>query len=183
MMQAGFFTGTDLRTITKAALLAERLTQRHFDLSEDEWKRNPYGVFTRREVDESLHEAEAFAHVVVLKNMNHSPAGSKAREKYGIVLQDPNILLALLRSSFHDLWTLGLFILTHELVHIIRFRKYGADFFACVQERDKEENLVHDITREILSGVTNTDYLLRLYDSQLTLLREKSTYIGLHGGA
>jgi hypothetical protein len=92
-------------------------------------------------------------------------------------------LLALLRSSLHDLWTLGLFILTHELVHIIRFRKYGADFFACVQERDKEEKLVHDITREILSGVTNTDYLLKLYDSQLTLLREKSTYLGLHGGA
>ena len=78
-------------------------------------------------------------------------------------IQDPNILRALLRSYEHDLWTLGLFVLTHELIHIVRFRRFGVDFFATTRERDREEDLVHGITREVLAGVTNTDYVLGLY--------------------
>ena len=31
---------------------------------------------------------------------------------------------------------------------------------------DKEEKLVHGITQEILAGVTNTDYILSLYEDQ-----------------
>lgn len=164
-MQAGFFTGSDLKTITKAALLAEGLTQRYFGLGEEEWKLNPYGFFTRRETHESLRETEAFAHVILYTKAGVAEKKRNPEEKFGIVLEDPNILLALLRTSHHDLWTLGLFILTHEMTHIVRFRKFGVDFFAGVHERDKEERRVHGITREILSGVTNTDYVFDLYDS------------------
>jgi hypothetical protein len=163
-MQAGFFTGSDLKTITKAALLAEGLTQQYFGLGEEEWKLNPYGFFTRREIHESLREAEAFAHVILYTNTGIAEKKRKPEEKFGIVLEDPNILLALLRTSLHDLWTLGLFVLTHEMIHIVRFRKFGVDFFAGVHERDKEEERVHGITREILSGVTNTDRVFDLYD-------------------
>ncbi|MEI8183265.1 MAG: hypothetical protein WCG29_11245 [Desulfomonile sp.] len=182
-MKAGFFTGSDLKTITKAALLAEGLTQRHFGLSGDEWKVNPYGFFTRRQIHDSLHEAEAFAHVILYERKPAPDKKGKPRENFGIVLQDPNILLALLRSSFHDLWTLGLFILTHELTHIIRFRKFGVDFFTSVHERDKEEKRVHHITREILSGVTNTDYVLDLYESRANPVLEKSICMRSYGGA
>jgi hypothetical protein len=63
----------------------------------------------------------------------------------------------------HDLWTLVLFILTHELVHIVRFRRSEADFDASSEARDTEERLVYDMTRDILAGVRNTDYLLKLY--------------------
>lgn len=147
--------------------MAELLTQRYFGLAPDEWRRNSYGIFTRGEVDKTLHQSDVFAHVVRYGKKSPSSAERSKDCGYGIVLQDPNILLALLRSPGHDLWTLGLFILTHELTHIVRFRKFEVDFFAPAAERDTEEELVHGITREILRGVTNTDYLLGLYGSGL----------------
>ncbi len=168
MVSTGLFTTSDLTTISKAAVLAERLTEAYFHLAPDEWRENPYTIFTHKHVGKALHEQDVFANVVryEARVRQSNAAVSRERETYGVVLQDPNILLALLRSAMHDLWTLGLFILTHELIHIIRFRKYHVDFFAAYEDRDKEENVVHGITQEILAGVTNTDYILSLYENQ-----------------
>jgi hypothetical protein len=162
------FTASDRITIGKAASLAERLTMRYFALPEDEWRRNPYGIFTRKDVDSALYESDVLANVIRFRTQTRS--GKEAQgEKYGVLLQDPNILLALLRSPRSDLWTLGLFILTHELVHIVRFRNCNVDFFADVECRDQEEKLVQGVTRKILSGVTNTDHVLDLYDREADL--------------
>lgn len=166
-MHTCFFTGSDRQIIMRAALVAERLTERYFDLREDEWVRNPYGVYTQRDVHESLHEPNVFANVVMYGTHVKKSGGKDKEKRFGIILQDPNILLALLRSSCNDLWTLGLYILTHELVHITRFRKYGVDFFADVAQRDKEEQVVHEMTRDILRGTTPLDYVLELYDKQV----------------
>jgi len=168
MSSAGSFTPADRTTISKAATLAEGLTWRYFDLPVDEWKRNPYGIYTRKEVDKTLYEPEVFARVVRYRPSNR-PKSSGDSDRYGIVLQDSNILLALLRSGAMDLWTLGLFILTHELIHIVRFRKHNIDFFATAEERDNEERLVQSMTKEILAGVTNTDRLLSLYENRAEL--------------
>ena len=168
-MQAGFFTGSDKQTITKAALLAEGLTQRYFRLPDNEWTRNPYGVFTRKDIHESFHEPDIFAHVVLYDTRLRPGVKNAGYKRYGVVLQDPNILRALLRSSCHDLWTLSLFILTHELVHITRFRRFGVNFFGDVHERDREEQLVHGVTRDILRGITSIDHVLELYDKQFGL--------------
>jgi hypothetical protein len=168
MVSTGLFTASDLTTISKAAVLAEGLTQAYFNLAPHEWKENPYTIFTHKHVGKALYEQDVFAHVVRYEpRVGQSKAARpKEKETYGVVLQDPNILLALLRSAMHDLWSLGLFILTHELTHIIRFKKYHVDFFASADDRDEEEKLVHGITQEILSGVTNTDYILSLYEKQ-----------------
>ena len=138
--------------------MAENLTQQYFNTAE-EWKREPYLLFTLQQVGKQLYEQHAFANVVQV-----TPKSKSTKSRYGIILQDPNILLALLRSQFHDLWTLGLFVLTHEMVHIIRFRKYDVDVFASKHDRDKEEKIVHGITREILAGAGNTDYIIKLFE-------------------
>ena len=166
-MRSCFFTGSDRQIIMKASLVAEELTRRYFDLPGDEWVRHPYGLYTQRDVHESLHEPGVFANVVMYERPLKEK-GQRGRERrFGIILQDPNILLTLLRSTCHDLWTLGLYILTHELVHITRFRKYGVDFFADVSDRSKEEQVVHELTRDILRGTTAIDYVLELYDKQV----------------
>ncbi len=166
MGSLGYFTRSDRGVLQKAASLAEGLTQRYFGLAEDVWKRKPYGIFTLKDVNNSLCNPDAFANVIRFKPCHGHPSEERQTDKYGIVLHDPNILLALLRSACPDLWTLGLFILTHELTHIVRFREYDVDFFASEEDRDEEEDRVHGMTREILSGVTNTDYVLHLYDSE-----------------
>jgi hypothetical protein len=170
----GLFTDSDLMTICRAASLAERLTERHFSLGKDHWRIEPYKIFTLKQVSQGLYEPDVFANVVKFKARTeqqkqkwHAPA-----EKYGIVLQDPNILRALLRQSHHDLWTMSLFVLTHELIHVVRFKKFNVDFFAGTQARQTEESLVQSITGEILSGVTNTDRLLALYADSKDMLEK-----------
>jgi hypothetical protein len=164
MVAQAFFMPSDLVTIDRAAVLAEKLTGEYFRLPDHEWRRNPYGIFTRKEVDEALYSENVFAHIV---RMEPSASGRKAdpsRATFGIVLQDPEILRALLRVNSIDLWTLALFILTHELTHIVRFRRSDGNLHAVGPERHKEELVVHAITTDILAGVTNTDGLIRLYD-------------------
>lgn len=163
MTEAGLFTQADIKTICRAAALAEMLTTDYFGLTRDEWKKHPYSILTRQHVAKTFHEQDVFASLVKYAPGPAKPASRRADQKYGIILQDPNILLALLRSWEHDLWTMGLFVLTHELVHIIRFSRFGVDFWAGSQDRDREEDRVHAITGELLSGVTKATHLLGHY--------------------
>jgi hypothetical protein len=165
-MAAGLFTRCDLMTMGRAAAVAELLTRKYFDLAEDEWQRDPYHILTRKQVNSALYERDVLASVIRYGFKSGLRKNLPVKERYGVVLQDPNILLALLRSKEHDLWTLGLFVLTHELIHIVRFRKFNVDFFASVGDRDREERIVHGITREILSGAANTAYILSLYEKE-----------------
>ncbi len=162
------FTASDLEVLDRAVPVAESFTQRFFDLADNEWKRNPYGIFTLGQVRGELYQEGVFARLVRYHRKDRAPDGRGTGQKFGIVLQDPNILRALFRSHRHDLWTLVLFVLTHELVHIVRFRRFGVDFHASDRELLQEERMVHDITREILSGVDNTDFVLGLYESQFS---------------
>jgi len=176
MISAGLFTQSDLRTITKAALLAETLTQRFFDLPEDGWKSEPYTIFTRKEIGHDLYEQDTFAQVIRYAARPLRSHRQARKERFGVVLQDPNILMSLLRSTNHDLWTLMLFVLTHELVHIVRFSRYNVDFFAATADRDEEERLVHNVTKEILAGVSNTDNLVSLYERPYGWARPENIY-------
>lgn len=170
MTMEGFFTEYDRTIVDRAARLAEGLILRYFNLASDDWMKNPYSLLTWRQVAPWLRDANVFAQTVRFgSRKNKSPQKDIDGTLYGILLQDPAILRALLRPRQHDLWTLGLFVLTHELVHIVRFREYQVDFFGSVNEQEKEEKLVHGITREILSGVENMDDLLNLYESGLQI--------------
>jgi len=172
MGAAGLFTESDLMIVCRAASLAERLTEKHFDLAKDHWKSEPYTILTLKQVDRGLYEPGVFANVIRYKTRTNQKTRSAPAERYGIVLQDPNILRALLRQSHHDLWTISLFVLTHELIHVVRFNKFSVNFFSEPGARQTEENLVQSITGEILSGVTNTDRLLAMYADRDDLLQE-----------
>jgi hypothetical protein len=163
MISRGHFTACDLSTIERASALAESLTQDFFGLGKNEWALNPYGIFTIREVDTALFMEDVFAQVIRYQGRPGSKRAQPRKDSFAIVLQDPNILQALLRSTGHSLWTIGLFVLTHELVHIVRFRKFNTDFCAPEADRDREEKVVQGITGEILAGVSNTDNLLNFY--------------------
>ena len=166
MASGGLFTQSDLVTIGRAALVAEQLTVDYFDLPGDEWRRNRYGVFTRKVAGDFLYVDDVFAHLIRFKTVKSRSKDEQGKEEsLGILLQDPNILRALLRSRMHDLWTLALFVLTHELVHIVRFRTFQVDLFTPETDRQGEEDLVHEITGEILSGVANMDSLLQMYEA------------------
>jgi hypothetical protein len=178
MRSVGYFTSSDRAVLQKAAYLAERLTQRYFGLGPDVWERNPYALYTRKEVGKTLYDDDAFANIVRIEPPQRYQSKQAANPKYGVVLHDPNILLALLRPIRHDLWELGLFVLTHELIHIVRFREFNVDFFASAAGRDEEERIVHKMTRDVLSGITTIEHVLELYG----LRREDASSDQVHGG-
>ena len=49
-----------------------------------------------------------------------------------------------------------MYIITHELIHIVRFSKFLQGFDASAEERLSEEKRVHERTHEILSTVRLT---------------------------
>ena len=52
-----------------------------------------------------------------------------------------------------ELLPFTLYILTHELIHIVRFSKFLQNFNAKPEERIAEESRVHELTHKILRPV------------------------------
>lgn len=156
MSVSGLFTKSDLETITRAARLAENLTCDYFDLPADEWKTNPYRMLTIKHVSRDFHIDQVFAHVVRIQSTPKASNTIIPQDMYGVVLQDPYILRELFRSGSYELWTLVLYVLTHELTHIVRFKKFNVDFFSSFSGRQDEERIVDGHTREILNGTVSS---------------------------
>ena len=65
-------------------------------------------------------------------------------------------------DSFIRFFPLMLYIATHELVHILRFNNGECDFDMPFEEREREEDRVHRITRDVLTPVVNSELNLVL---------------------
>ena len=52
-----------------------------------------------------------------------------------------------------QLYPFGVYIVTHELIHIVRFSKFLQNFEATPEARMAEEKRVHNKTRKILKAV------------------------------
>ena len=74
---------------------------------------------------------------------------------YKICLQDHSILKALDENEALAFFPFVLYIVTHELIHIVRFSKFLQNFEASVQEKVLEEMRVHEKTHAILENVGN----------------------------
>jgi len=76
---------------------------------------------------------------------------------YRVCLQDHNILKTLEGSPDLALFPLLLYIVTHELVHVIRFSQFLALFEAAEAEKALEETRVHQLTQKILAPLNLLD--------------------------
>ena len=91
--------------------------------------------------------------------------GGLHTDYYKICLQDHVILKALSREKKLPLYPLAAYIVTHELIHVVRFSKFLQSFLVTAEEQEKEEALVHTLTFELLRGVkiSHLDYVLGIY--------------------
>ena len=60
----GFFTESDRSIVSRAARLAEGLVVRYFNLSSDEWVKNPYSLLTWKEASNCLRDDNVLAQTV-----------------------------------------------------------------------------------------------------------------------
>lgn len=141
---------------------AEKLATTYFRLSHREIKAHRYEVKTLEHLEKHEINDTAFAHLCRYhyhKNGNISDPGKL--QFFRICLQDNRILDAVERAnSFIKLVPLMLYIATHELVHVIRFNNGFSNFDAPLEEKIKEEEKVHYITRNILKSIAGSDLRL-----------------------
>jgi hypothetical protein len=163
-METRVFDASQRRQVRRAAARAESLTAGFYCIPGREWPRFPYDISTLAHgpgPDEPV-----FADVVRMV-----PAGEPAapprhakRDHYRIRLRDDEILSAVDDRTDLRLFPLLLYVLTHELIHVVRFESGSAlaPYDAPDPEaRCVEESRVHAITRKVLQPA-GTPWLRRV---------------------
>jgi hypothetical protein len=122
----------------------------------------PYEVLTLADLSGPERAPTALAHLVVYER--ERPAGPE--HLYRICLQDDQILTLADEATAADwLRALLIYILTHELVHVVRFQRREEDFLAAEPSRRHEEDRVHQLTLRLLeqAGAPHWERLNRLH--------------------
>jgi hypothetical protein len=130
---------------------ARELTGEYFSLGLDEARRIPYEIRTLCNLAlGEIHDNEVLADIA--RYQYEEPRFGRKCDWYRVNLQDHNIL-EVLRRKPGQFAPLLLYILTHEIIHVIRFVKFLAPFHLDSVEREREEQRVHSVTHRILSRV------------------------------
>ena len=154
-----YFNAAQMPMTKKTFSDAENLVSRQFRLSEGQFKINKYDVKTLAYLDEQEIKDGAFAHLCKYSYEKHGVLADKNKfDFYRICLQDNIILDAVERANpFIKLSSLMLYIAVHELIHVLRFSQGEIAFEAGLEEKEKEETIVHNLTREALQPVKGYD--------------------------
>jgi hypothetical protein len=149
-----FFSPADLESVRAAASMAEDRISDFYKLSEGQWLRYRYDIRTLAELNPPEVVDGPFAQVI---RYEARPAdanlGSSAFDFYRICLLDHAILPAVAENTGICLRPFILYIVAHELIHVVRFCKFLQNFNASEEEKRAEEIRVHRRTREILRPV------------------------------
>jgi len=160
------FGSRQLRRLGRLVEFARELTGEHFRLGDEEAKGVPYEIRTLDQLDErEIRTAGILADIA--RYEYQEPLFGRKRDLYRVNLQDHNILRSLRRREDGIRFSpLLLYVLTHELVHVVRFVKFLAPFHTVTANMLQEEKRVHDTTCRILAHVPleGMDRVLHRYD-------------------
>jgi len=148
------FSPDQIKIINNAVEMAEELVSNFYKMSASQWLRRRYDVKTLADLssDEIVHGP--FAQIIRYEGQQkNSSLGSSTYDFYKICLQDHSIHAALKKSPGIKLFPFALYIITHELIHIVRFTKFLQNFDASSEEKMTEETRVHEKTHKILNSV------------------------------
>jgi hypothetical protein len=148
------FTPGQLTIVTQAVGIAEELVSNHYKMSASEWLRPKYDVRTLADLETPEILDGPFAQIIRYQGQPQSASlTSAAYDFYKVCLQDHAILAALRQNPDLQLLPFVLYIITHELIHIVRFSRFLQGFDASADERLAEEQRVHGRTHDILLGL------------------------------
>jgi len=153
-MQRHLFNSDELTLVNRAVSVSEELVSDHYKISESQWLRNRFDIKTGRDLTplERVNQ-DVFAQVIRYRGVPSPNAGAPREfDLYMICLQDHAILKEVETNTDISIYPFLCYIFVHELVHIIRFGRFLQSFTIPDTKRETEEKLVHDRTREILSG-------------------------------
>jgi hypothetical protein len=165
------FTAAQIKVVNNSVALAEELVSDHYKMSAGQWLRPKYDVKTLASLSPAEIDHGPFAQIVRYKGLrNNKSLESSAYDFYKICLQDHFILSAMKSSKRLKLFPFMLYIVAHELIHIVRFSKFLQNFDATPEEKILEEARVHETTHQILRPLPIMDLapVLQFYEKWRT---------------
>jgi hypothetical protein len=146
------FTEKDMSVVDESLHIAEDIISDFFSVTSNHWLMNQYEVRTMVDITDHavFQETGWFAHLLrYSRPVSEKNSAVDNLDFYRICLNDSKILGFTENGRPDRLLPFLIYVLTHELVHIIRFSR----FYCCpdVYDRREEEITVHAITRDILS--------------------------------
>jgi hypothetical protein len=141
-----------LSMVNHAVSVSEEVISDYYHLTISSWKKYRYDIKTLKDLRPEEIAPEVFAQIVRCARPA-PPDGMRTGDFYRICIQDHNIIHALKRDARLKLSPLLIYIITHELVHLIRFYKFFQSFDAYEPQRSSEEVRVHQLTHEVLSSI------------------------------
>lgn len=161
------FNKKQIIIVNSGVAMAEELVSNHYKMSASQWLARKYDIKTLADLSPEEIVQGPFAQIIRYEGQRKDALlGSSAYIFYKICLQDHSILETLRQAPNIRLLPFILYIVTHELIHVVRFGKFLQNFEASPQEMMTEETRVHEITHEILTqvsvaGLTN---VLKFYE-------------------
>lgn len=149
-----YFLSDQIETVNNAVAMAEELVSNAYKMSASQWLRRLYDVKTLTDLsaDEIVHGP--FAQIIRYKGQRKDTSlETYAYDFYKICLQDHSILEVTTEGSGIELFPFTLYIVSHELIHIVRFSQFLQNFNASPEERMVEEQHVHSKSHTILKAV------------------------------
>ena len=148
------FNPDQIKIVNNSTAMAEELVSDYYRMSANQWLRSAYDIKTLIDLKPNEIIQGPYAQIIRYEGKRKDNSlGSSTYDFYKICIQDHSILSTLDQSPHIKLFPFTLYIVTHELVHIVRFRNFLQNFMASPQETMTEEKRVHDTTHEILRHV------------------------------
>ena len=148
------FDAAQIREVNHAVSLAEEIVSNAYKMSATQWLRRRYDVKTLVDLSDAEIVSGPFAQVIRYEGQKSDTSlGSAAYDFYKICLQDHTIRDTLDKHPDLNLMPFVLYIVTHELIHIVRFSQFLQSFQATPAEMMAEEHRVHRQTRELLENI------------------------------
>ena len=148
------FSPKQVSTIDESVSIAEELVSNFYKMSGSQWLHLKYDIGTLVNLCSREIVHGPFAQVVRYEGKRKGgDLSSSTYDLYKICLQDHSILSKLEQSPDIKLFPFSLYIVTHELIHIVRFCKFLQNFDASPHEKMAEERRVHENTYQVLDNV------------------------------
>ncbi|MCD4742026.1 MAG: hypothetical protein K8R67_06045 [Desulfobacteraceae bacterium] len=151
------FSLSDQKYVDKAVTISEELVSNFYKMSSSEWLRGKYEIKTAKDLSDHEFVSGPFAQVVKYEGKRKDTSlSSYSYNFYTVCLQDSSITKAVKADKNLLLYPFLVYILIHELVHIVRFLKFQQLYEISTEEEVtiSEERRVHKITWDILNMVS-----------------------------
>jgi hypothetical protein len=146
------FTPEEMQVVNQAVSLAEELVSNYYKMSASQWLRPKYDIRTLVDLAAGEITEGPFAQIIRYEGKRKDALlGSAAYDFYKICLQDHMIRSTTAALPALKLYPFILYIVVHELIHVVRFSKFLQNFDATPDEKLEEEWRVHEETRQILN--------------------------------